>query len=452
LTNPLTRFGLLFGLALLLALGLGYFLFQQEQRLALGVWPGYTPDLVQSIEVATRKERYTLMREQGGWVVRLAGAEADAPPVPADPARVEALLQAIAHNRPTQNVEPTPGADLSTLGFDDPAVRILVRPVSSDLHEVQYTLGHETPTGAALYAHSSLAPDTVFLLDASVLHQFDKPSEHFFDARLIDVRGEDAQNLTLASAAGVQWELDRKDDQFVFLKPDAMRNTTVSSSEVRLYLHNLTALTADAILTKPGQQVTGKPACVIEILQQKTQTAQRLELYPPLDADQVYGRSTRHPLGFLLEREKAKNLLRQAYDMQWRGVISFDSAQVEGARVYSVSANQTLLAEKTPAGWEDRERGRMLPGIDMTLWRLKELRFEAEPVSRLGYPAAQRLVLDLLGRDGKVLSSFTFFSDPRLPADQCWLKVGSEEMYYPVTSQLLEDVQGFMPARAPKNP
>ena len=87
---------------------------------------------------------------------------------------------------------------------------------------------------------------------------------------------------------------------------------------------------------------------------------------------------------------------------------------------------------------------------DMTLWRLKELRFEDEPVARLGYPAAQRLVLDLLGGDGKVLSSFSFFTDPRLPADQCWLKVGTEEMYYPVSNQLLEDVQGYLPARQQK--
>jgi len=449
LTNPLTRFGLLFGLALLAALGLGYCLFQQEQRLALGVWPGYSPDNVQSIDVVTRKEHYTLLREQGGWVVRLAGAGTDVPPVPADATRIEGLLAAIAHNRPTQNVDQAQGGDAANLGFDDPAVRILVKPSSNELREVQYTLGHETPTGAALYAHSSLAPDTVFLLDASVLHQFDKPSEHYFDARLLDVRGEDAQHLTLSSANGVQWELDRKDEQFLFLKPEAMRSTTVSSSEVRLYLHNLTALTADVILTKPEQQPAGKPVCVIEVQVQKSTTPQRVELYPPLDAEQVYGRSTRHPLGFYLDRDKAKSLVRQAYDMQWRGVIAFDSAQVEGARVYSVSGNQTLLVEKTPAGWEDREHGRKLPGIDMTLWRLKELRFEAEPVSRLGYPAAQRLVLDLLGRDGKVLSSFTFFTDPRLPADQCWLKVGSEEMYYPVTSQLLEDVQGFMPPHAP---
>jgi hypothetical protein len=439
-------------LALGLALGIGLFLYQQEQRLALGIWPDYGIEAVQSIEVATRKERYTLVREPAGWVVRLDGAEADALPVPADVSRIEALLAAIAHNRPGQMLEQTPGVDATALGFDRPSVSLLFRPVGSEAREVQITLGQESPTGAALYAHSSLAPASVFLLDASVLHHFDKPVEHYFDTRLLEVRGEDVQRLGLYGAHGLQWDMERKDYQFAFAAPASMQGTTVTTSEVRLYVHNLTAIAADTILTRPDRQVTGRPVCSIEMVVAKVAAPLRLELFAPLDADQVYGRSTRHPAGFLLDREKAKSLVRQAYDMQWRGVVNFDSSRVDGVRIYSVLSNQTLVVEKNAAGWSDRETSRQVPGIDMTLWRLKELRFEAEPVARLGYPAAQRLVLDLMTRESKVLSSFTFFSDPRLPADQCWLKVGSEEMFYPVTSQLLEDVQGYLPARQVKTP
>jgi hypothetical protein len=453
LTNPFTRLGLLLLLALFLALGIGYFLFQQEQRLALGVWPEYTIDALQSIEVATGKERYTLVHEPAGWVVRLDAADADAVPVPADTARIEALLADIAHNRPRQTLDMATGGDTPQLGFDAPAVQILLKPVSSDYREARITLGHETPTGAALYAHSSLSPESVFLLDASVLHHFDKPAEYFFDSRLLDVRGEDVQRLTLTGGHGVQWDMERKDDLFTFTAPEGMKGTTLTASEVRLYVHNLTAVAADVILTKPDRQAqAGKPACVIEILLAKAAAPLRLELFAPLDADQVFGRSTRHPGGFLIDREKAKSLIRQAYDMQWRGVVNFDSTKVEGARIFSVSNNQTLQMEKSPTGWEEHDTGRKVSGIDMTLWRLKELRFEAEPVPHLGYPAVQRLELDLLSKDGKMLSSFTFFTDPRLPADQCWLKVGAEEMFYPVTSQLFEDVQGYLPVRQPKTP
>jgi len=452
LTNPFTRYGLFFLLVLGLVLGIGVLFYQQEQRLALGIWPDYTIDAVQSIEVATRKERYTLVREPSGWVVRLDGAEADAVPVPADVARIEALLAAIAHNRPSQMLEQAPGADTSVLGFNAPAAQVVISPVSPDDRAARLTLGHETPTGAAFYAHSSLAPEAVFLLDASVLHHFDKPAEHYFDTRLLEVRGEDAQRLTLFGTNGVQWDMDRKDDVFSFVAPASMVGTTLTASEVRLYLHNLTAISADVILTRPDRQVTGRPVCSIEIVLPKNAAPLKLELFAPLDAEQVYGRSTRLPAGFLLDREKAKSLVRQAFDMQWRGVVNFDSSRVEAARIFSVSNNQTLQVEKSPAGWEERETGRKMPGLDMTLWRLKESRFESEPVSRLGYPAVQRLELDLLAKDGKVLTSFTFFSDPRLPADQCWLKVGSEEMFYPVTAQLLEDVQGYLPQRQPKAP
>jgi hypothetical protein len=452
LTNPSSRLGFLLLLALLVAFGVGYFLYQQEQRLALGVWPDYTIDAVQSIEVATPNEHYTLQREAAGWVVRLAGAEADAVPVPADVARVEALLTAITQNRPRQTLDPSSGVDATQIGFDTPTVQLLIKPTSSDDRAVRLTLGHETPTGAALYAHSSLAPEAVFLMDASVLHHFDKPADYFFDPRLLDVRGEDVQRLTLYSTHGVQWDMERKDDLFIFSEPAPMKGTTLTASEVRLYLHNLTAITADVILTKPDRQTAGKPACIIEVQLPKAPAPLRLELYPPLDGDQVYGRSTSHPGGFLLDKDKAKSLIRQAYDMQWRGVVNFDSTKVEGARIFSVLTNQTMQVDKSPAGWEERDTGRKVSGIDMTLWRLKELRFEAEPVARLGYPAAQRLELSLLAKGGNVLSSFTFFTDPRLPADQCWLKVGTEEMYYPVSSQLFEDVQGYLPARQPKAP
>lgn len=451
MSTPSSRFGLILSLALLFALAAGYLWYQHEQRLALGVWPDASPDGLQSIEVQSKKEHYLLLREPSGWVVRLDGAGADAPPVPADPARIEALLTAIAHNRPGQMLDPNSGVDAQSVGFDAPSLRIVLTPAGPGAPApVQLTFGNDTPTGAAIYAHSSLAPATVFLLDANVMHLLDKPASHYFDGRLLDVKGEDVQRLTLTGTHGVQWDLERRDENFYFVVPQAMQGTAVTVSEVRLFVHNLTAVTADSILFTPDKLAQGKPVCVIEAQLAKAPT-QRLELYAPLDADMVYGRSTRHPAGFLLEREKAKQLLRQAYDMQWRGVVSFDSSRVEGARIYQVMNNQTMTVEKAPSGWVESGTGRGIPGIDMSLWRLKEMRFEAEPVSRLGYPAAQRLVLDLLQKDGKVLSSFTFFSDPRLPADQCWLKVGSEEMYYPVASQLLEDIQGYLPARtAPK--
>lgn len=448
MTTSATRFGLLLFLALLAALGISLFIYQQERRLASSVWPEYSLDEVQSIEVATRKERYALVREATGWVVRLHGAEADAPPVPADPARIEALLSAVAHSRPRHAVDLA--AEGAAQALADTSVQIGIKPVRPDDREATLTLGLETPTGAAIHAHSSLAPDAVFLLDASVLHHFDKPADHYFDTRLLDVRGEDIQRLALFGAAGVQWDMERKDDLFVFSAPASMQGTTVTASEVRLYVHNLTAISADLIFTRPERQLAGRPVCSIEMYLPKAAAPQRLELFAPLDAEQVYGRSTRHPAGFLLDREKAQSLVRQAYDMQWRGVVSFDSSRVEGARIHSLMHNQTLLVTKTPAGWEERETGRAIPGIDMTLWRLKEMRFEAEPAPRIGYPAAQRLEFDLLAKDGRLVTSFTFFSDPRLPTDQCWLKVGSEEMYYPVTSQLLEDVQAYLPARPHK--
>jgi len=326
-------------------------------------------------------------------------------------------------------------------------VRILLKPAAAGQAEVLLTIGRETPTGAALYAQSSLVPEAVLLLDASILHQIDKPAEHYYDYRLLDLSTDEAQHLTVSGVSNIQWELERKDDAFVFLRPDSLKGSTVSSSEVRLFLHNLQAVSADSILPKNDRQPAGRPAFTLDILMPKAAEPLRLEVFPAGEAEQVFGRSSRHPSGFLLDRDKAKNLFRLAFDMQWRGVITFDSARVESARIYSVMGNQTLTVEKTASGWEDREHGRKVAGLDMALWRLKELRFEAEPTSKLAYPAVQRLSLELFAKDAKVLSTYTFYADPRLPADQCWLKVGAEEVYYPVGNQIIEELQGYLPPR-----
>jgi hypothetical protein len=448
----LPRSGVLVMLVLIMALAVGLFLTTQEHRLGSGVWPNYTLDAMQSIEITTAGERYTLVNEPTGWVVRSEGAEPDALPTPADKGRIEALLAAIAHNRPTQSLGQASASDLAGYGFSEPLVRILMRPSTLGLGEVLLTFGHETPTGAALYAQSSLSPDAVFLMDASILHQIDKPSDHYFDYRLLDLHTDEAQHLTVTGAAGIQWELERKDDTFVFLRPDSLKGSTVSSSEVRLFLHNLSAVCADSILSRNDRQPAGRPSFTLDILMSKATEALRLEVFPQSDTEQVFGRSTRHPAGFLLETDKAKSLLRLAFDMQWRGVITYDSARVQSARIYSVMGNQTLVAEKTASGWEDRERGRKLDGLDLSLWRLKELRFEAEPVAKLGYPAMQRLILELFTKDSNALTSFIFYADPRLPPDQCWLKVGSEEMYYPVGNQIIEELQGYLPSRPVRPP
>lgn len=442
------RFGALLIVSLLVALLIGLFLSHQQQNMAFGLWPRFEMDEVASMDITLRGEGFTLAREQGGWVVRGQGDGPDVPPAPADRARIEALLAAIAHNRPTQNLGPQNPAEASSYGFESPAVRILIRSSSKDLHDVQILLGKETPAGAAIHAQCSLQPDTVFLLDASVLHQLDKPAEHYHDLRLLDLRAEEAQRLSFTSGNGLAWELERRDDSYVFNAPDSLRGSSVSASEVRLYLHNLSALAADTLLTRPDRQPPGKPQFSIAIQPARDQAAMQLELYAPAEGAPVFGRSSWHPVGFLLDREKARALYRQTYDMQWRGVVGFDAALVERVRVFAPGGNQTLGADKTAKGWEDRDHGRALPGIDITLWRLKELRIESEPVTRLVPPVELRLTCELFARDDKSLALFSFYVDPRLPPGQCWLKVGHEELFYPVGSQIIDDLQGHLPPRA----
>jgi len=174
----------------------------------------------------------------------------------------------------------------------------------------------------------------------------------------------------------------------------------------------------------------------------------RVEFLPQGDGDLLFGRSSWHPTGFWVDKERARNLFRMAFDMQWRGVLNFDSSRVERAHIFMQQGNQTLTVEKGAAGWLDKDTGRLVQGIDITLWRLKELRIESEPATRLMNPAEPRLTLELFGKEVKPLAVYNFYVDPRLPAGQCWLRPGQEEVFYPVGTQIIEDLQGHLPPRA----
>lgn len=450
MTIRTSRFGVLVLLLLLVAVLIGLVVTNQQQGIALGMWPRFAIDEVASIEIRVGDDNFSLVREQDGWVVRDTDAGEDVPPIPADSARIEALLSAIAHNPPMQNLGPQNPAEAASYGFDAPAVRIVIRSGAKALHDVQILLGKETPARGGVHAQCSLQPDNVLLLEASMLHQLDKHAEHYYDLRLLNLRAEEALRLSFTSGNSLVWDLERHDDAYVFNAPESLRGSSVSVSEVRLFLHNLNAVSADSMVSKPERQTNGKPQFSIAIMTVKDKPPLMIEFFSQAEGAPVYGRSTYHPLGFHMDSEKVKSLFRQTFDMQWRGVLGFDTARVERARIFAPGGNQTLVVEKTANGWESRDQGRVVQGIDIALWRLKELRVESEPVSRLVPPVEQKLVCELFGREEKPLVVFTFFVDNRLPSGQCWLKVGQEELFYPVGSQIIDDLLGHLPPRAPR--
>lgn len=92
------------------------------------------------------------------------------------------------------------------------------------------------------------------------------------------------------------------------------------------------------------------------------------------------------------------------------------------------------------------ERKKDIPGIDMSLWRFTELQFEALPLNSLPASAVQLMYCKLVDSDGEKLTELTFYADPKLPQGQCWMKNGGQ-MYYPVSSRLLKDLQGLFPVQ-----
>ena len=100
---------------------------------------------------------------------------------------------------------------------------------------------------------------------------------------------------------------------------------------------------------------------------------------------------------------------------------------------------------RSEAGWMLQGREKDLLGIDMLLWRITNLKFEALPLNVQSSTAVEVMHCRLLDEDGTLLKVLTFYVDPELPKGQCWMK-SEDGMYYPVSSRLFRDLQGMFPA------
>jgi hypothetical protein len=165
-------------------------------------------------------------------------------------------------------------------------------------------------------------------------------------------------------------------------------------------------------------------------------------------------RSSWQTAPMLLDRERVDKLLRSAFSLRARKVVDMDLGEIIRQELRQRVANGgnatvELVAVKTGEGWQAKDTGRALLGLDMLLWRLTDLKYEARPRQALPNTAEPFLAWRLYNGKERPKVALQFYLDPELPRDQCWLKVQGRDHYYPVLDQLLEDLQGLLPAASP---
>ncbi len=408
-------------------------------------WP---PDLgkASALTLTARGQDTVITRKDGAARVRLAGTNATRR---ADKAKVQALLDFVAGHKPKRVLGPLAPDQAETYGLKTPSARLAVGEPAFEL-----SLGGTNPTGDGVYAVSSAARDTLLLLDAGYKNQLAHSPEDFLDLRLLDFKDEAVTAARMAPGkeplAGRDpdgFVLEKAKDSFAFAAPEALKALKVSPQAVRAWLRDLSQAKAAAV--EPVALPTSGPVFTLEIAV-KDGPAQTLTLYRDLKRPKVYiANSTFQPGRLRLEEEQLARLAPRVFDLRDRAIIALDTAKVDGFAI--LQDNRSLKAKKAQAGWTDAQSGKPITGIDMTLWRLIDLKFETEPREGLPSGADSDMVWRLTDKDGKDLAVATFFSDPALPPGRCWVKIGEKDQLFQISDQILKDLQGLLPAKAAGN-
>ncbi len=410
------------------------------------VWLPAGPQAIIEIGVRRASDEFALKRVGEQWQLVLPGG---IPPLRADAEKVNILLDHLTLNKPKRQRLLAAG-DESRFGLSSPRLVLAVRMAdpsgSAEEKEVLIGVGERTETGDGVYAVNSLGREALFILPLRWEHPFAQPVELLADTRVVETDDRNMSRIAMTDAAGRRLEVYRKKESYYFMAPPELADQEATASEVKLVLGSLAALRAEQFV--PGDKGIDPEApasLVVQAWPHKVRTPERLEIFDANAFDRfVLARSSWQPGWFLLDREAVRGLFRTEFDLMDRTVVGFDASDAQSFRL--TMGTRLFAAEKAPSGWVESGSGWPVQGIDMTLWRLSELQFEAAPLESLPETAVWDTKCEVLDAAGHELLKATFFFDSAMSPDRCWLKAGGDKRFFPVSSRLLMDMKGqFVP-------
>ncbi|MBI9111536.1 DUF4340 domain-containing protein [Maridesulfovibrio ferrireducens] len=402
------------------------------------VWPVVKSQQVDRVDVCRRgKDCFSLVRKVDGWnVVQQGWLTAPF----AETAKVSALLDVLSQGQALRYIGHITEEDGQQYGLLAPKIRI----ATGGGQALSLTLGEEAPSGEGFFALNSQDQDELFILSNDFVRQCDFPAGYYFNLQLLSGSSDNISSISLGHGGAFLWTLVRQKDQFAFSFPASLAGKTASSGEIDLFLHSLMETPAKGLVPE-ASDLPGITVCSVEVLF-NDKSLKKLEVFEVEGGKDYYlANSTVQNGFFVLSKEHVDQLNKTAFGMRKRSVLSLEIGKVGSIRV--LQGNQTFVGIKSDKNWESFEDRKPLLGIDMSLWRLNELKFEAEPISELSSSAVKVMELELMNVDGSRIDKVLFFSDPELPSERCWLSLGDGSGYYHVSNKLLEDLQGQIPLR-----
>ncbi len=402
------------------------------------VWPVLDKEQVDRLDVCSLdQDCFSLVRRTDGWGVVQHGWNGT---VEADLAKVTSLLDMLAQDKALRFMGDVDEVLPGEYGFESPVVRIAV----GGGQELAITVGAESASGKGYYALNSKEKGSLFLLGKDFVERCGYPAGQYYDLQLVSGKPDEVISISLGYGGSFSWTLARKDGVFLFTFPAPLSGKKSSSGDVDLFLHSLLEVPAKGIVADiPGKDRRVLLNIEIMLPGKKVET---LRVFEPGEGENIYFARSSSQNGYLvLSKEHYEQLDKKAFAMRQRNVVSIATGKLGSVRV--VQGNQTFTGIKSDKSWINFEDKKPLLGIDMSLWRLNELKFEAEPVATLSETSEKMMDLELLDENGAQVVTVSFYSDPELPDGQCWLSLSNDSGYYPVSDKLLEDLQGQIPLR-----
>jgi hypothetical protein len=409
-------------------------------------WLSRSFDGVQSIHVQTIKGTYTLNEVGDKWEAQVPGASWNIT-ARVLPNRVTDYLAKLADLTPYRSIGGFDQGGPEEYGLDNPEFKTIIR--FGEKADESLTVKFSSDGAGTVYGWNSSSPGLVYEFGEKTLKQLNLPATYFLDTRIFKFNDEAVNKVQLVQLFGSSWLVEKRKEGFFFTLPGYLKGKPASDSELKLYLHTLSLLRAATLVLEPVVTDKRMPALTIKVWGGKAEKPAQVDFFTVKDDPGVYlGKSTWLTVPFLLDAESVGQLVRSAFDVQGRTVIKIDIGTV--ARFVIVHGDKLYSVKRGDTGWRIEGEQKDIPGIDMSLWRFTELQFEALPLNNLPSSAVELMHCVLLNKDGGKLTAMTFYTDPKLPQGQCWMKNGGG-MYYPVSSRLLKDLQGMFPASSDGN-
>ncbi|WP_291327240.1 DUF4340 domain-containing protein [Desulfovibrio sp. UCD-KL4C] len=402
------------------------------------LWPSVLSKQVDKIDICrSGKDCFSLVRKTGGWDV----VQQDWNEYPlADTSKVDRLLRVLAQGHALKYIGRMTGKNRQQYGLLVPQIRIS----TGGGQALSLTIGDRSPSDEGSFAVNSLSQNDLFVLNNDFVRRCDFPAEYYFNLQLLSGEVNNISSISLSNGDSPLWTIVRQKDQFVFSFPVTLTGQTARSGEIDLFLHSLMETPAKGLVSGSSEKL-GNLLFSLEVLF-RDKSIKSIDFFDVEgDKDYYLANSTIQNGFFVLSKEHVDQLNKTAFGMRKRSILSVETGKIGSIRV--LQGNQTFIGIKSDKNWESLDERKPLLGIDMSLWRLNELKFEAEPISDLSSSAVKAMELELMNVAGSRLVKVVFFTDPELPSGLCWLSLGDDKGYYQVSNKLLEDLQGQIPLR-----